>query len=129
MICRLKMLVVSLVVVVTVLPMTVAGAEGAKSGADKVFRAGAFAVDITPTKFPAIVSGSSLAKGATEVVDPLHARCLVLDDGTEQIAIVVADILLMPRPLMDQIKQAAHGGRRRKGDSHQIWGSWEGLAD
>ena len=65
-------------------------------------------MDVTPTKLPVIVSGSSLAKGATKIVDPLHARCLVLDDGATQIAIVVVDNLLLPRPMMDEIKQMAH---------------------
>lgn len=108
MIYRVKTIVTALVLAAVGTLLGVAGAEGAKPDAGKVFRAGAFAMDITPTKLPVIVSGSSLEKGASEVVDPLHARCLVLDDGTEQIAMVVADILLMPRPMMDQIKQAAH---------------------
>ncbi len=106
--CRVKTIVAALILAAAGLPLGVAWAEGAKPDAERVFRAGAFAMDITPTKLPVIVSGSSLEDGAKEVVDPLHARCLVLDDGTEQIAIVVADILLMPRPMMDQIKQAAH---------------------
>ncbi len=106
--CRMKMFVVAIVMTLAGGPAVTAGPKAVKADAEKVFRAGAFAMDITPTRLPAIVSGSSLAQGATEVVDPLHARCLVLDDGTTQIAIVVADILLMPRPLMDQIKQAAH---------------------
>ncbi len=106
--CRVKTIVVWFVLVVAGLPLGAAGTEGEKTGANKVFRAGAFAMDITPTKLPVIVSGSSLEKGAREVVDPLHARCLVLDDGTARIAIVVVDILLIPRPIMDQIKQAAY---------------------
>ena len=106
--CRVKTIAAALILAAAGLPLGVAWAEGEKAGEEKVFRAGAFAVDITPTKLPVIVSGSSLEQGAKEVVDPLHARCLVLDDGTEQIAIVVADILLMPRPMMDQITQAAH---------------------
>ncbi len=91
-------------------PASVLGEDGAGEGkpGEKVFRAGAFAMDITPTEFPVLVSGSSLERGATEVVDPLHARCLVLDDGTEQIAIVVVDVLLIPCSMLDQIRQAAH---------------------
>ena len=103
---RRKALVVSVVLAFVAFPLGVAGAE--QPGAEKVFRAGAFAMDITPTQLPVIVSGSSLEKGAREVVDPLHARCLVLDDGHTQLAIVVVDILLIPCPMMDQIKQAAH---------------------
>ena len=50
--------------------------------ATKVFRAGAFAVDITPREFPVIVNGGMRENKTSNVVDPLHARCLVLDDGT-----------------------------------------------
>jgi neutral ceramidase len=99
--CRLKAVLTSVVLATIVLPLHAAGAE-------KVFRAGAFAIDITPTELPVIVSGSSLERGATEVVDPLHARCLVLDDGAAKIAIVVVDSLLIPDPLMAQAKQEAH---------------------
>ena len=106
--CRLKAIVVSVVLAAMGFPPGVTGAEGGKPSAEKVFRAGAFAMDVSPTKLPVIVSGSSLAHGATKVVDPLHARCLVLDDGAAQIAIVVVDSLLIPRPMMDEIKQLAH---------------------
>ena len=106
--CRLRAIVVSVVLAATGFPSGVAGAEGGELRAKKVFRAGAFAIDVTPTKFPVIVSGSSLERGATKVVDPLHARCLVLDNGTAEIAVVVVDSLLIPRPLMDRAKQMAH---------------------
>jgi neutral ceramidase len=41
------------------------------------------------------------------VVDPLHARCLVLDDGTVQIALAVVDSCVIPQPLMDEAKRRA----------------------
>ena len=107
MICRLKAIVAWVVLAAMGFPAGIAGAQGGKPSAEKVFRAGAFAMDVTPRKLPAIVSGSSLERGAKEVVDPLHARCLVLDDGAAQIAIVVVDDLLIPRPLMDKAKQTA----------------------
>ena len=106
--CRPKTIVASLALAAVALLPKVTLAENEKPSAKKVFRAGAFAMDVTPTKLPVIVSGSSLAKGATKIVDPLHARCLVLDDGATQIAIVVVDNLLLPRPMMDEIKQMAH---------------------
>ena len=56
-----------------------------------MFRAGAFAMDISPTEFPVLVNGGMYSRTADKVVDPLHARCLVLDDGTTRIAIVVVD--------------------------------------
>ena len=111
--CRRKAVITTLILAVLEFPVVAAGAyEGTPQGA-KVFRAGAFAIDITPTKLPVIVSGSSVEQGARQVVDPLHARCLVLDDGETQIAIVVVDILLIPCPMMDEIKRAESAGLTR----------------
>ena len=74
----------------------------------KVFRAGAFAIDITPTAFPIVVNGGMRERTATKVVDPLHARCLVLDDGSTTIAIAVVDSCMVPRALLDEAKKRAH---------------------
>ncbi len=73
----------------------------------KVFRAGAAAVDISPQHFPVTVSGGFLVRYANRTLDPLHARALVLDDGTGKVAIVVVDTLMMSRELIDQAKQRA----------------------
>src|SRR5258708_27032717 len=56
---------------------------------EKPFRAGAFAQDITPSKFPVSVNGGMSDVQARGAHDRLHARCLVLDDGTTTVAIVV----------------------------------------
>ncbi len=74
----------------------------------KVFRAGAHAIDITPTEFPVIVNGGMLERTCSTVVDPLHTRCLVLDDGTTTIAFAVVDSCVIPRPIMDRAKKLAH---------------------
>lgn len=76
--------------------------------AEKVFRAGAFAADITPTKLPAIVNGGFREKTSNTVYDRLHARALVLDDGQERIALVVVDSCMVPRDLCDQAKALAN---------------------
>jgi hypothetical protein len=83
----------------------VRGAEGKE--AEKVFRAGAYAMDVTPKQFPVIVNGGMLERTADKVVDPLHARCLVLDDGAMQVAIAVVDSCLIPRSIMDAAKEQA----------------------
>ena len=70
-------------------------------------RAGAVAIDITPLKLPVIINGSMVQRTADKIVDRLHARCLVLDDGTTTIAIVVVDSCMMPRKLLDHAKQLA----------------------
>ncbi|NLY00760.1 MAG: hypothetical protein GXY83_32090 [Rhodopirellula sp.] len=82
-------------------------AVGRADAEEKVFRAGAAEVDITPIELPAIVSGSFLERTADKVQDPLHARCLVLDDGRTRIAIVVVDNLMMPRSVVDDAKGRA----------------------
>src|ERR1700722_6102966 len=59
-------------------------------------RAGAIAVDITPTTLPCIVNGNFIQGEAKQVSDPLHARCLVLDDGQTRIAICIVDSCVLP---------------------------------
>jgi len=73
----------------------------------RVFSAGAFAIDITPRELPVLINGGVSERTADRVVDPLHARCLVLDDGTTQIAIAVVDSCLIPRSLLDEAKKTA----------------------
>jgi hypothetical protein len=73
----------------------------------KTFRAGAFAIDITPLELPVLVNGNMNAVLADTVNDRLHARCLVLDDGTNQVAIVVVDSCMLPRTLLDEAKELA----------------------
>ncbi|HWA97256.1 MAG TPA: neutral/alkaline non-lysosomal ceramidase N-terminal domain-containing protein, partial [Pirellulales bacterium] len=73
----------------------------------KLFRAGAFAADITPQKFPISVNGSTQDRQATGSHDTLHARCLVLDDGATKLAIVVCDSCAIYREVMDEAKQLA----------------------
>lgn len=75
--------------------------------AEKIFRAGAFAIDITPLELPVLVNGNMNAVLADKVNDRLHARCLVLDDGTSQVAIVIVDSCMIPRSLLDEAKELA----------------------
>ena len=80
---------------------------GNRVSGDKVFRAGAFAVNISPLEFPVIVNGGMTERTADKITDPLHARCLVLDDGMTQIAMVVVDSCMVPRNLLDEAKDLA----------------------
>lgn len=79
------------------------------SAAEKsaVFRAGAFAADITPTKFPSPVNGSMKGNFASSVHDPLHARCLALHDGKHEIILCVVDACMIPRDICEKAKQIA----------------------
>lgn len=79
---------------------------GAAQGAEE-FRAGAAEVDISPREFPILVSGGFLAKKAERLESPLRARAVVLDDGAERVAIAVVDSLMLPRELLDAVKEEA----------------------
>lgn len=73
----------------------------------KTFRAGAYAQDITPVKFPISVNGGMADRQATSAHDRLHARCIVLDDGATRIAIAVCDSCMIPREVADPAKAQA----------------------
>ncbi|HPG67306.1 MAG TPA: hypothetical protein PLO37_10705 [Candidatus Hydrogenedentes bacterium] len=79
-----------------------------QAGAEtKGLQAGAHAIDITPQAFPVIVNGMFLERTAESAVEPIHARCLVLDDGTTRVAIAVIDNIGMSRQFLDAIKEQA----------------------
>jgi len=82
--------------------------EETEASQAKVFRAGAYAIDISPPKLPAIINGGMRERTANKIVDRLHARCLVLDDGQTRIALVVVDSCMVPRELLDEAKRLAH---------------------
>jgi hypothetical protein len=93
--------------VVTMLIGVLGIAEGRAAEPAKIFKAGAYSVDITPTKFPVIVNGMMTQRTADKAFDPLHARALVLDDGLTRVAVVIVDSCLLPRELLDQAKEMA----------------------
>ncbi len=58
-------------------------------------KAGAAQTNITPP-LGAYLAGSLKARHATEVHDELHAKALVIEDGTTQIAFVICDVICVP---------------------------------
>ena len=74
---------------------------------NNVLRAGAYAIDITPAKFPVSSNGSMVDRQTEAAHDPLHARCLVLDNGQNRVAIVVCDSCMIPRDIFDAAKEKA----------------------
>jgi len=78
-----------------------------EAAASRTFRAGAFALDINPPRLPVHVLGMFTDRQANQVQDDLFARCLVLDDGTERLALVLVDSCMMPRDLVDEAKTLA----------------------
>jgi len=71
------------------------------------FRAGACAVDVSPAAFPIRRSGGFLAATGERLEGRLYARALALEDGRQRVVILIADTLMMPRELLDRIKQEA----------------------
>lgn len=78
-------------------------AESAETG----LHAGAVAQDVTPPQFPISVNGNMSDHFAQRAADPLHARCLVLVNGAQSLAIVIVDSCMIPRELMDSAKERA----------------------
>ncbi len=74
---------------------------------DAAFRAGAFAQDISPTKFPAPVNGGMKAGFARQITDPMHARVLALHDGRRALVFCVVDACLLPREIAEEAKRLA----------------------
>lgn len=97
----------SFIVVVLSMVLAEGAINAAEQPAAKAFRAGAFAIDISPLEFPVIVNGNMTENKADKITDRLHARCLVLDDGTNQIAIAIVDNCMIPRHLLDEAKELA----------------------
>jgi hypothetical protein len=74
---------------------------------EAALRAGAAAVDITPLEFPLNMPGGFSANMAEKAHDPLHARAMVLSDGTTTLAMVVIDNLGAPPEVLDEAKAIA----------------------
>jgi len=72
-----------------------------------VFRAGAAVVAIAPDAFPVRVNAMFTERSADEVVDPLFAKALALDDGTNRLVFCVVDTCMVPRDLIDRAKADA----------------------
>ncbi len=70
-----------------------------------VFKAGAFAMDITPLDLPISINGNMKDFKATTVHDKIYARCIVLDDSRTKLAIVVCDSCMIPREVFDDAKK------------------------
>src|SRR5215831_1054012 len=85
--------------------LALVGFSSALPGAEPKFRAGAAAVDVTPEKFPVVVNCGFLEASGASARDKLHARALVLDDGTTKLAIVIVDSCMMPREFLDGVKK------------------------
>ena len=71
------------------------------------FRAGAVAVDVTPTTLPVLVNGSMTSRSVDKINTRVHARVVALADDREQLVLVVVDSCMMGRDLLDETKALA----------------------
>ena len=74
------------------------------NAAERVIQVGAAKVDITPETGVSLDGPISKNGPVTGVNDPLHARAIVFDDGRTRIAIVVCDVCILARSVMDAAK-------------------------
>src|SRR5687767_1360758 len=95
---RIRHRAIVLILFLTCLPASALHAQAAKG-----LRAGAATSNITPPLGSAIVGGFAPFP-ATHVHDELHARCLVLDDGTTKLVFVVCDLLGIDRQVSDEAR-------------------------
>lgn len=77
----------------------------AQEKSERVLKAGAATSNITPPLGMEIVGNFAPRPIAAHVHDELHARCLVLDDGTTKLVFVVADTISLARDVWDEAKQ------------------------
>lgn len=68
-------------------------------------RAGAARIEITPPVGLDLTGFIARTNPSIGVRDPLYARALVLDDATRQVAIVVADIIGLPRDSVNDVRR------------------------
>ena len=81
--------------------------KAAQPATASVFRAGAHAQDISPTKFPVPVNGNMKGGFAQGINDPMHARCLALHDGKNALVFAIVDACLLPREIAEEAKEIA----------------------
>src|SRR4051794_30105136 len=87
------------------LPLVATSLQAATS--PRGLRAGAAKANITLPL--GAVNGGVILRGepVRHVHDELHARCLVLDDGTIRLTFVICDLRMIDRSLIDRAKQLA----------------------
>jgi hypothetical protein len=69
------------------------------------FKAGSYAVDISPRTLPAIQNGGFLEQTSDRIDDPPYARCLVMSDADTTVGIAIVDSCMIPRDVCDAIKR------------------------
>ena len=94
----------TVVLAAVLLLLPASGATPAQERPPSRLLAGAAASNITPPLGELIV-GNWTPMPATHVHDELHARCLVLEERGERLAIVIADNVGIPQRVLDEAKR------------------------
>ncbi len=84
---------------------------------DQVLKAGAALSNITPFLGGGIVGNFGIPPEARYIHDELYAKCLVLDDGNEQIAIVIVDNVSIRREVFDYARKLISESTGMKGEN------------
>lgn len=72
-----------------------------------MLKLGCAQADITPA-LPVIMGGSFLKFPSKEMLDPIMASCVVIDDGTTRLALTSCDIGSMTQALTDGVRERVH---------------------
>lgn len=93
-----------IVLTLVFLPFLADNLRAADSFQAASFQAGAAISNITPSLGAEIIGGF-VPYPSRHIHDQLHARCLVLDDGTTKLALVVCDLLGIHRAVSDEARR------------------------
>lgn len=82
--------------------------------------AGAAVVDVTPNQMPVLVNGGILSRTVDTVKTHVNARALALSLGDTRLCLVVVDSCMMPKLLLDDVKNRAAARTKLKPDQIMI---------
>ena len=68
-----------------------------------VLQAGAAQTDITPP-LGAFLTGSFNLRPAEDIDDPLYSKAVVIDNGETRVALVILDLIAVPRDIVERIR-------------------------
>jgi hypothetical protein len=102
MIRKIYLLISTLLIILTASFLTL---QPLNAQEKKIFRAGVARSNITPFLGGGLVGNFGIPPPATNVHDELHAKCLVLDDGSTKLVFAIIDIIGINRDVADEIKR------------------------
>src|SRR5258706_712120 len=94
--------------VLPLVALLVVAKPAASAAESKAVQVGFGEADITPDvkgRKPVWLAGYGMGRRATGVHDPLMARCLVLGDGKERIALISVDLIGLQYPAVQEIRK------------------------